>query len=86
MKSTKIHAVDNFTYSLNLLVAASVLILGLSGCGENNEQLQKEVDRLTAELDKYKADEARVKHNLSLMTKADVSLNERDWEGFNEVY
>ena len=82
----RVERYNNFTDSLSLLVAASVLIIGLSGCGANNEQLQKEADRLTAELDKYKADEARVKHNLSLMTKADVSLNARDWEGFNEVH
>jgi SnoaL-like polyketide cyclase len=50
------------------------------------EELQAKIEALTAELDKYRAEEARVEHNLSLMTKADVSMNARDWEGFNEVH
>lgn len=89
MKITKTQqtpALGKTKHQLGLLVIASILLLGLSGCTTDTTQLQKEVDRLTAELDKYKAEEARVKYNLSLMTKADVSMNARDWKGFNEVH
>ncbi len=48
------------------------------------EQLQMKIDALSTELAKYKAEEARVKYNLSLMTKADVAMNARDWKGFND--
>lgn len=70
-----------------LAFAAAGLMTGPSLAAESTvEELQKKVEQLTAELDAYKAEEARVKYNLSLMTKADVSMNARDWDGFNSVH
>lgn len=69
-----------------LFVFISTLSVSAIADTPSIEALQKKVDELTAELDKYKAEEARVKYNLSLMTKADVSMNARDWDGFNEVH
>lgn len=51
-----------------------------------NAELQKKIDDLTAELEKYKNAEKQVQENLALMQKADESVNARDWETFNKVY
>ena len=73
-----------------LVMCASALGLAACSSGTFNDTdiaaLQKKIDELTAELEAYRADEARVKHNLSLMTTADVSMNARDWDGFNSVH
>ncbi len=53
---------------------------------DNEAALQEQIDVLTAELQAYKDEETRVKYNLSLMTQADVSMNARNWVGFNHVH
>ncbi len=77
----------------NILSAISVIVLSLfllvilpAFSDGEREKLREQINSLTAELWRYQAEEARIKHNLSLMTKADVSMNARDWEGFNEVH
>ncbi|WP_073248887.1 ester cyclase [Shimia gijangensis] len=54
--------------------------------GETVEDLKAQIATLTAELEAYRAEEALIEHNLSLMTMADVSMNARDWKGFNSVH
>ena len=63
-----------------LIIGLATLIL--TACGGN----QAELDELRAQVAEYKAEEERVAHNKSLMTQADVSMNARNWEGFNEVH
>ena len=63
--------------------------LTLAACGGNQaelEELRAQVAGLQAQVDEYKAEKERVAQNKSLMTQADVSMNARDWEGFNEVH
>ena len=52
----------------------------------DNPDLQKKIDELTAELETYKAAEARVKENVAFMRSADESMNARDWETFRKVH
>ncbi len=72
---------------ISLLVAFFLvggLLLFNSSC--TSECPHADYETLKAELQKYKDEEATVKRNLALMTKADVSMNARDWEGFNSVH
>ena len=72
----------------------ATLIIGLvipilTACGGNQAELKElraQVAALQAQIDGYKAEKERVVHNKSLMTQADVSMNARNWEGFNEVH
>jgi len=75
-----------YTLPLQALILVGLMSGSAMAGSPTVEELQKKVETLTTELGKYKAEEARVKYNLSLMTKADVSMNARNWEGFNSVH
>ncbi|MBT6093781.1 MAG: SnoaL-like domain-containing protein [Rhodospirillaceae bacterium] len=74
------------TLSLSSFVLMALMMAPAMAANPTVEQLQNKIETLSAELAKYKAEEARVKYNLSLMTKADVSMNARDWKGFEDVH
>ncbi len=76
----------NILLAISVIVFSLFLLVVLPSFSNNDVAFQEQIDTLTAELQAYKDEEARVKHNLSLMTKADVSMNARDWKGFNEVH
>ena len=57
-----------------------------SSCNSTADCKHEDYKTLKAELQKYKDEEAKVKRNIALMTKADVSMNARDWDGFNSVH
>lgn len=63
-----------------------LLSFGLLSCSNNNAELQRKIDALTAELEKYMNAEAQVQKNLALMRSADESMNARDWETFSKVH
>lgn len=72
-----------------IAIAIGLATLILTGCDANQAELEKlraQVAALQIQVDEYKVEDERVAHNKSLMTKADVSMNAREWDGFNEVH
>lgn len=48
--------------------------------------LQEKIEILTAQLDRYMAEEVRVKRNLALMQAADEAMNARDWKAMGATH
>ena len=74
--------------SISIILLASISMFSVPAIASEPTiaELQKKIEILTTELDKYKSEKTRINYNLSLMTQADVSMNARNWDGFNEVH
>jgi len=68
------------------ILFASLTLLGTVSCSESNQELKNKIKELTTKVEEYEAEEKRVERNLALMTQADVTMNARNWDGFNEVH
>lgn len=65
---------------------ATMMLVACEGSQAELGDLRAQVAALQAQIDEYGAEEKRIVRNKSLMTRADVSMNARDWDGFNEVH